>query len=184
LHYPPDVLKVCKYCKGNVTLERQGPGRPYRPTSPDSCERLWRKAAELRERKVRQERLPQRRSRNRACRSAKDPFPKARNHPDAPLWQSVQVRRGTACEEQGLCASQPRPGVATPLPRSNSGCSRILLACCASTIMERRAGEPETPDCCSSRHLPWTVSEARRTADGRSGHVKWRAHWSGLAAPP
>ncbi len=38
--------------------------------------------------------------------------------------------------------------------------------------VERRAGEPGTPDCCSSRHLPWTVSEARGTADGSNGRLQ------------
>jgi hypothetical protein len=46
--------------------------------------------------------------------------------------------------------------------------------------MERRAGEPETPDCCSSRNLRWTVSQQ---ASCRSGFVlKRRARWSGLVA--
>lgn len=42
----------------------------------------------------------------------------------------------------------------------------------ASKYVERRAGGPETPDCCSSRHLPWTVGAPRRTAESRSGPSK------------
>jgi hypothetical protein len=28
-HYPPVITKICKHCKANVTLERQGSGRPH-----------------------------------------------------------------------------------------------------------------------------------------------------------
>jgi len=28
LHYPPVITKVCKYCKADVTMERQGSGCP------------------------------------------------------------------------------------------------------------------------------------------------------------
>jgi hypothetical protein len=30
LHYPPVLRQVCKYCGAEVTLERQGDGRPWR----------------------------------------------------------------------------------------------------------------------------------------------------------
>jgi hypothetical protein len=43
LHYPPVITKVCKHCKANVTMERQGSGGPregrldYWYTTDHSC---------------------------------------------------------------------------------------------------------------------------------------------------
>jgi len=38
--------------------------------------------------------------------------------------------------------------------------------------MERKASEPEPPDCCSSRHPQWTVSAAKQGALPTAGAAK------------
>jgi uncharacterized membrane protein (DUF4010 family) len=94
------------------------------------------------------------------------------------------VRGGADWAADGSCCLLPtgRGTVTAGLPQAPSLCES-LVSSCASKKVERRASEPETPDCCSSRHLPWTVSSARHAADGSNGRLQAEGSLVGVCGP-